>query len=84
MDDSPCCTDTGDGTLGYLTVKGVKVGIKDLFWILHKVRELDLADNDQIMEELIQKVESRSYVPSSSRKHYAQALLDLYREKYPG
>ena len=45
MDTGPCCTDTGDGVVGYIMVKGSRIGIKDLDWIIRNVQESMRFDN---------------------------------------
>ena len=80
MDPGGCCTDSGNGLVGYLTVKDARMGIVDLDWIIRKVREMELADEEMIKEELLQKVMARNYVPSSAREAYGDALLRYYKE----
>ena len=83
MIDEGCvgCTDTGTGKVGYLIVENDRIAIVDLYWIIRKVREMHLSDDEVIEEELIQKVEAKNYVPSRMRKSYTKALLELYKKR---
>ena len=63
-----------------LNIGGDLVGIIGLQHIIAEVKALGLADEHQIKEELLRRVERRNYVVSKEKKAYLDALWREYRK----
>jgi hypothetical protein len=61
---------------------GFRVGIVNLDNILEEVAGLNLSDTKIIKEELLKKVETQNYVPSSAKNEYKTALFREYQIKF--
>ena len=60
---------------------GFRAGILNLDNILKEVVELSLTDSEVIKLELLERVKSCNYVPSSAESEYSAALFLEYQRK---
>ena len=60
---------------------GFRAGILNLDNILKEVVELNLTDSEAIKLELLKRVKSCNYVPSSAESEYSSALFLEYQRK---
>ena len=64
---------------------GFRVGISNLDNILKEVADLKLTDRNTIKMELLERVKTYNYVPSSAEREYSTALYWEYQRKFePG
>ena len=61
---------------------GFRVGISNLDNILKEVADLKLTDTNTIKTELLERVKTCNYVPSSAEREYSAALLREYHRKF--
>jgi hypothetical protein len=62
---------------------GLQVGIKNLRIILSEVAELKLTDNQDLKQQLLDRVKDNgNYVPPSAENEYTAALIRQYLQKY--
>ena len=79
----PCC----EAAAARMTKKlnfsdGTQVGILNLESILKDVADLKLVDAEAIKKELLERVKTYNYVPSSADDDYSQALFKEYRRQF--
>jgi hypothetical protein len=63
-----------------IIIGGREVGIAGLDEIIKAVRNLNLSDEEQIKEELLERVKKRNWVPDEAKEKYAEALLSEYHK----
>jgi len=60
-------------------IDGKETGIDQLDWILAEVKNLKLADDNVITEELLKRTMALNYVPTKKKEVYGATLLEEYR-----
>jgi hypothetical protein len=81
--EKPCCEATTARMTKKLTFSdGIQVGILNLESILKDVADLKLVDAEAIKKELLKRVKTYNYVPSSADDDYSQALFKEYRRQF--
>lgn len=63
-----------------VSIEGMKVGLIGLEGAIEQVKEMNLADDEEIKAQLLEKVKAQNYVPSSREEDYARALLRQYKK----
>jgi hypothetical protein len=63
---------------------GFRVGIINLDNVLKEVADLKLADTSSIKTELLNRIKTCNYVPSSAEDEYSTALYQEYQRKFGG
>lgn len=77
----PCCAAAAARMTKMLTVAdGLQVGIVNLENILKEVSTLNLADDDTIRKELLQRVKIYNYVAPGADPDYSNALILEYKK----
>jgi hypothetical protein len=61
---------------------GFRVGIINLDNVLKEVADLKLADTSSIKTELLNRIKTCNYVPSSAEEEYSAALYQEYQRKF--
>lgn len=65
--------------IGYINVKGHRIGINGLPEIFEELKKSELSNADDIKEFLLQKVRKYNYVADVATEDYETALLREYR-----
>ncbi len=77
-----CCEAAAARATKKLTLlDGFQVGIVNLDNILREVAELKLTDASAIKRELLERVKTCNYVPSSAEYEYSTALYQEYKRQ---
>jgi hypothetical protein len=66
-----------------IPIDGKETGIDRLDWILQDVLSLHLADDEEIINEIIKRVRQFNYIPGRKMAEYREALLREYRLLVP-
>ena len=61
-------------------IDGKETGIDQLDWILAEVKNLKLADDNSITDELMKRTMALNYVPTKKKEVYGVALLAEYKK----
>ena len=77
----PCCGPAPDVQIQLLSIDGEQVGIIGLRQIVAEVKVLGPADESEIKNELLERVERRNYFVPSATESYRQALWQEYRRR---
>jgi hypothetical protein len=59
-------------------IDGKATGIENLDFILDNVRELNLTNHKEIVEEIMVRVKKFNYIPTKKEDAYAVALIEEY------
>lgn len=62
-----------------IPIDGKETGIDRLDWILQDVSKLNLANENEIADELVKRVLQFNYIPTKKMAEYREALLRQYR-----
>ena len=74
---------TPEGKIKKLTLPdGFRVGISNLGSILKEVADMKLTDTEAIKADLLDRVKTCNYVPSSSEYEYSAALFEEYQRNF--
>ncbi len=81
-EQKPCCEAAAARMIKRLTLSdGFQVGIMNLVSIFKEVAELKLTDAMAIRMELLKRVKTCNYVPSSAEEEYSEALFREYKRQ---
>ncbi len=82
-EEKPRGADSSARTAKKLTLPdGFRVGIVNLDNILKDVADLKLTDTQTIKTEILKRVKTCNYVPSSAENEYSAALFQEYQRKW--
>ncbi len=63
-----------------VSIGGVRIGLIGLSDIFATVQRMNLANENELKQQLLQQVRVQNYVPDSRAEDYAQALLREYKK----
>jgi len=78
----PCCAAAAAGMIKKLVLPSGEVGIVNLESILKAAVDMNLADDNAIKKELLNRVKIYNYVAPSTDNEYSEALLEAYKRQH--
>ncbi|AGB03713.1 hypothetical protein [Methanoregula formicica] len=78
-EDKPCCAADALRRIRQVKINGIMTGITMLDQSIAAVRAEGLTSETAIREALMKRVNVYNYVPPAVENHYAEALMEEYR-----